>query len=101
MKKNKNKVLITGHSGFVGSWLFYYLKKKKYDVYGISLAPKNKSELFYKLKINLEKSSSIQNILNYKLRINPSNQMVQAVVCRLMSMQHRQMLPIRVASLPG
>ena len=67
MKKNKNKILITGHSGFVGSWLYYYLKKKNYDVYGVSLTPKNKSDLFYKLKINLEKSSTIQSILNYKL----------------------------------
>jgi CDP-glucose 4,6-dehydratase len=65
--KNNNKILITGHSGFIGSWLYYYLKKKNYDVYGISLKSKNKLDLFYKLGINLEKKSTILNILNYEL----------------------------------
>lgn len=65
--KKKNKILITGHSGFIGSWLYYYLKKKNFDVYGISLKPNSKSNLFYNLKINSEKNSTILNILNYKL----------------------------------
>lgn len=66
MKRNQIKILITGHSGFVGSWLYYTLKKKKINVYGISLKPEKKSNLFYKLKINKDKNSNIINILNYK-----------------------------------
>ncbi len=66
MKRNKVKILITGHSGFVGSWLYYTLKKKQINVYGISLKPEKKSNLFYKLKIYKDKNSKILNILNYK-----------------------------------
>ena len=66
MKFNKQKILITGHTGFVGSWLYYFFKKKKFDVYGIGLKPKYKSDLFYKLNINKDKNSSIINILNFK-----------------------------------
>lgn len=66
MKINKLKILITGHSGFVGSWLYYILKKKQINVYGISLKPEKKTDLFYKLKINKDKNSKILNILNYK-----------------------------------
>lgn len=66
MKFNRQKILITGHTGFVGSWLYYFFKKKKFDVYGIGLKPKYKSDLFYGLKINKDKNSSIINILNFK-----------------------------------
>ena len=36
--KNK-KVLITGHTGFVGSWLAMVLNLNNINVYGISLKP--------------------------------------------------------------
>ena len=37
--KNK-KVLVTGHTGFKGAWLSFWLKHKKAKVYGISLKEK-------------------------------------------------------------
>lgn len=61
--KNK-RIVITGHSGFVGSWLFHYLNKKKIKVFGISLKPKKKS-LHYLLDHNKNKNSYICNINNF------------------------------------
>jgi CDP-glucose 4,6-dehydratase len=66
MKLSKQRILITGHTGFIGSWLYYFLKKKNLIVFGIGLKPKKKSDLFYKLKLNNDKNSKLLNILNYK-----------------------------------
>ena len=51
--KNK-KVLITGHSGFMGSWLCLVLKIYGAKIYGISLKPNTKPSIFNLM--NLEKS---------------------------------------------
>ena len=51
--QNKN-VLITGHTGFKGSWLALWLLKKGAKVSGISLEPNTKPSLFDQLEINLE-----------------------------------------------
>ena len=47
------KVLVTGHTGFKGSWLTLLLLRKGANVFGFSLAPKNDLSLFN--LINLEK----------------------------------------------
>jgi len=47
----KKKILITGHTGFKGSWLSLYLNLLGSKVYGISLKPKNKINNFELLKI--------------------------------------------------
>lgn len=54
--KNK-RVLITGHTGFVGSWLYYILKKRKIDVYGISLPLDNQPSLFKFLNLKNDKKT--------------------------------------------
>ena len=46
--QNKN-VLITGHTGFKGSWLALWLLKKGAKVSGISLEPNTKPSLFDQL----------------------------------------------------
>jgi CDP-glucose 4,6-dehydratase len=46
----KKKVLITGHTGFKGSWLCIILNLLEAKIYGYSLAPK-KNSLFLKSKI--------------------------------------------------
>mgnify|MGYP001472881605 FL=1 len=51
--KNK-KILITGSSGFVGSWLAFTLKEIGAKLYGISLEPNTSPSLFKIL--NLENS---------------------------------------------
>ena len=48
--KNK-KVLITGHTGFKGSWLSLYLKILGSNVYGISLKPIDKINNFQLSKV--------------------------------------------------
>ena len=47
IKKNKNfwknkKVLVTGHTGFKGSWLVIIMKFLGAKVYGLSLKPRAK-----------------------------------------------------------
>ena len=55
--KNK-KVLVTGHSGFKGSWLVIWLKQLGASVSGISLEPEDNP--------NLYSSANIQNLCNSK-----------------------------------
>ena len=48
---HNRKVLITGHSGFKGSWLSFWLKNLGAKVYGISLAPNTNPSLFDQLNL--------------------------------------------------
>ena len=48
--KNK-KVIITGHTGFKGAWLSYYLHLLGSKVMGISLKPSTKPSLFEILEL--------------------------------------------------
>ena len=43
------KVLITGHTGFKGSWLTLLLKSLGAEVFGYSLEPDQSPSLFYDL----------------------------------------------------
>ena len=53
------KVLITGHTGFKGSWLSLWLLKNGADVYGYSLPVNDEMILYNSLKLdNLNKSGS-------------------------------------------
>ena len=47
------KVLITGHSGFKGSWLLCWLIKLGANVRGISLKPETKINLFNQIESSL------------------------------------------------
>lgn len=48
--KNKN-ILITGHTGFVGSWVTYYFSQLGCNITGISSSKKEKNNLFELLKL--------------------------------------------------
>jgi CDP-glucose 4,6-dehydratase len=64
--KNK-KVLITGHTGFKGSWLSFYLHYLGCDIVGYSLKPKPYHKLFSLLNIKKKISYNIfGNILDKK-----------------------------------
>lgn len=59
--KNK-KVLVTGHTGFKGSWLSLWLNKLGADVYGYALAPSSTPSLFDITKLHDHISSTIGDI---------------------------------------
>src|SRR5687768_8546102 len=55
MKKefwNGKRVLITGHTGFKGSWLTFWLRMLGADITGYSLAPDDSPNLFESLQID-------------------------------------------------
>lgn len=58
------KVLVTGHTGFKGSWLCVYLKMLGAHVHGIALAPDKSENMFELLNIETEvcHSSAFENI---------------------------------------
>jgi CDP-glucose 4,6-dehydratase len=55
---NKKKVFITGHTGFKGSWLSFYLLKLNSSICGYSLKPNNNDFIF-------NNSNLKNNITNY------------------------------------
>ena len=61
--KGKN-VLITGHTGFKGSWLSFLLKHVGANVTGLALAPRTNPTLYELLEINGECNSIIADINN-------------------------------------
>lgn len=73
---SQKKILVTGHTGFKGSWLYSFLKLLGANVYGISLPPVS-SGIFSTLGLEGEKNSHYIDILNKEsleetiLRINP------------------------------
>jgi CDP-glucose 4,6-dehydratase len=69
--KNK-KVLITGHTGFKGSWLAFWLNSLGAEVCGYSLSPETNPNLFENLKLaNLIDSEigDIRNLQNFSKTI--------------------------------
>ena len=61
---SNKKVLVTGHTGFKGAWLFYWLRMLGAEVHGYSLEPLNEPSLFYELNLNSKKNDDIGNILD-------------------------------------
>ena len=60
--KNK-KILITGHSGFKGAWLYFFLKQFGSDVCGYSLQPNdNQNTLFRALSLHHDEHSTFDDI---------------------------------------
>ena len=46
----KKKIIVTGHTGFKGSWLVNWLHHLGADVTGVSLTPENKNYHFKYIK---------------------------------------------------
>jgi CDP-glucose 4,6-dehydratase len=59
------KVLVTGHTGFKGSWLCLLLHKLGADVYGYALEPPTNPSLFSEAKIDELMTSFISDIRDY------------------------------------
>ncbi len=68
--KNK-KVFLTGHTGFKGSWFLQTLSRMGANVVGYSLAPQNKTDLYYQINGDaLCSKSIIADIQNAELLTN-------------------------------
>ena len=63
--KNK-KILVTGHTGFKGAWLSYWLKNLSANILGISKKPHTKPSLFEVLKLNNKIKNKYFDISDYK-----------------------------------
>lgn len=59
------RVLVTGHTGFKGSWLCLWLQKLGANVYGISLKPKLKINMFDICSVSDEMNSIISDIRDF------------------------------------
>jgi CDP-glucose 4,6-dehydratase len=64
--KNK-KILITGHTGFKGSWLTIWLKKLGADITGFSKSVPTNPSLFEAANIKKDIKSVVGDIQNYEL----------------------------------
>ena len=64
--KNK-KILITGHTGFKGSWLTVWLKKLGADITGFSKSVPTNPSLFETANIEKDIKSVVGDIQNYEL----------------------------------
>ena len=65
-KNFKNlKILITGTTGFKGSWLSFWLSELGAKVTGVSLKPENDSILYNKLKLSKKINQYFFDICNY------------------------------------
>jgi CDP-glucose 4,6-dehydratase len=60
------KVLITGHTGFKGSWLCLILHQMEADVHGYALEPPTSPSLFKEAKIEELVTSNIADIRDYE-----------------------------------
>ena len=59
------KVLVTGSTGFKGSWLCYWLRKLKSKVIGVGLKPEKENILFKSLNLDRKISQHFLNIENF------------------------------------
>lgn len=66
------KVLITGHTGFKGSWLAFWLLRLGANVSGISLSPSTSPNLYQALHLDTK-------IKNYELDIRNAEQLKKSV----------------------
>lgn len=66
----EKKVLITGHTGFKGSWLALLLDKLGADVYGYALDPPTNPSLFEEARIDEQMTSYIGDIRDFDKLLN-------------------------------
>jgi CDP-glucose 4,6-dehydratase len=63
----EKRVLVTGHTGFKGSWLSLWLQNMNARVLGLALPPPTTPSLFLEAKVENEMESIIGDIRNYEL----------------------------------
>ena len=80
--KNK-KVLITGNTGFKGSWLHFILNSFGAKVYCYSLKPNTVPNNFKILNLNRNNEQKFNNIKNYKIFKNYLNKVNPEIIFHL------------------
>lgn len=60
------KVLVTGSTGFKGSWLSFWLRKLGAKVTGVGLKPKKEEKIFNLLNLNKRIDQHFINIKDYR-----------------------------------
>ena len=74
---NNKKVLVTGVTGFKGSWLCSWLLKLGAKVYGTGFNPNQNKNLFYKLNLKKKiklKLFDVRNIVKLRSFLKKANQ---------------------------
>jgi CDP-glucose 4,6-dehydratase len=77
------KVLITGHTGFKGSWLSILLNWLGADVYGYALKPNTNPSLYELAKIDHLVSSTIGDVRDYNLLLKTLKKVQPEVVIHM------------------
>ena len=77
------KVLVTGHTGFKGSWLCLILHQLGAKVYGFALDPPTQPSLFEEAKISELVSSTICDIRDYGGLLNTFKEVQPEIVLHL------------------
>lgn len=77
------RVLITGHTGFKGSWLSLLLHKLGADVYGYALQPPTHPSLFEEAKIAALIKSHIGDIRNYEKLLSVLQQVKPEIIIHM------------------
>lgn len=77
------KVLVTGHTGFKGSWLSILLNWLGADVYGYALKPSTNPSLYEIAKIDEIVSSRIGEIRDYDLLLSTLNDIKPEIVIHM------------------
>ena len=80
--KNR-KVLITGHTGFKGSWLCLLLNKLGADVYGYALEPPTNPSLFVEANIGEVITSYIGDIRDYHLLLKTLKEVQPEIIIHM------------------
>lgn len=79
----QRKVLITGHTGFKGSWLCLLLHKLGADVYGYALDPPTNPSLFNEAKIGDLMTSFIGDIRDYDHLLKTMQQVQPEIIIHM------------------
>jgi CDP-glucose 4,6-dehydratase len=63
----KKRVLVTGHTGFKGSWVCLWLQKLGAEVHGLALAPPTEPNIFHIAKVADGMSDFRGDVCNYEI----------------------------------
>lgn len=80
---SNKRILVTGHTGFTGSWLSQWLVNIGSDVYGFSLNPITNPSLFYLLNLDKKLNSFIGDINDLKKLRNYVNEIKPDLIIHL------------------